>query len=114
MNANALIIILCNTNQGISNDMHAAAARMLAEAEALPGMANDTDTPGLEEAKECGEYVRACVLDYATREYQLSDDDDTLTARIFGTTLGHIDWSEVGSYFWNSARERYEIANGLR
>jgi hypothetical protein len=103
MNADALEIILNNTNAYTAKDVRARVARMLTEAEALPGMVNNHPHPDLETAKEVGEVVRAMVLEYAAREYNLSDGDSTLTAMIFSTTMDHIDWAEVGRYYYVTA-----------
>jgi hypothetical protein len=99
VNADALEIILNNTSADIAQDVRDRVRSLLTMTAYRPL----SDTPDLDTANAVGEVVRSMVAEYAQREHGLADHGTTLTAMIFNTTLDHIDWTEVGRYYYVTA-----------
>ena len=103
MNADALEIILNNTSAGIARDVRERVRAALDSGGHLPGQQNHQEQPGSGACLAVGEIVRGMVDEYAYRENRLAVGNGTLTAMIWTTTLDHIDWSEVGRYYYVTA-----------
>lgn len=104
MNHDALEIILNNGRADIARDVRGRVAELLDAADALPGQPNHAEHPDIDICREVGDVVLAMVREYAADEYGLNEDDTTLTGEIFDTTLGHMDWAEVGRYYYVTAQ----------
>ncbi len=106
MDAEAIIMIIQNMLPTY-DDAYARCLARMRDIGALPGMANDKPEADYDTAGEIGDVIEAMCWDYAKRENRISDDERTLTSALFATMLGHIDWREVGSYYYGSVRERF-------
>jgi hypothetical protein len=103
VNADALEIILNNSTPDIARDVRRRVHTALASGGHLPGQPNHQEQPGINACTATGEVVRKMVLWYADQEYNGIDSGAGLTSMIWTTTLDHIDWAEVGRYYYVTA-----------
>lgn len=99
MNADALEIILNNTSADIARDVRGRVHDALNPAGQLPGQPDHQEQPGSGACMAVGEIVKAMVLEYADREHNGIDSGAGLTS----TTLDHVNWAEVGRYYYVTA-----------
>lgn len=103
MNADALEIILNNHDADTARDVRGRVRDALNRAGQLPGQPGRQEQPDSSACMAVGEIVRGMVVEYARREHDLGDYRGTLTAMIYSTTLDHMDWAEVGRYYYVTA-----------
>lgn len=99
MDANHLSMILSNIEYGYNKSQIAAR-------EALEREGFDWDNP--DDNHEPENYYLAigeAIHDFLTEEIGKVIDDNSLIGIIFGDTLNHIEWREVGKDFYAGAAE---------
>jgi hypothetical protein len=115
MDADALIIELNGLPEPLA-EVTVRTVSAMRGAGKLPGMSGDLPRgANYDTAAEVDAIVAEVVKDFARLEYRLDANapPEALTARLWSTMLGHIDWRKVGAYYYDHAREAYADANGL-